>query len=81
METNNMAISPPTADFIEAISYSSDNPLFRKPKFRRCLIEYRKHGLYSGRPVKSNASIELYYIRIRKTQQLRELKAVKSVKK
>ena len=56
----------PSADLIEAVSYSSTNPLFKKNKFRRCLIEYRKTGLYSGQPRKSNANIERYYIKIRK---------------
>lgn len=56
----------PTADFIETIGYSSLNPLFKKPKFRRALKAYREHGLYSGRPKKTTPAIELYYIRIRK---------------
>lgn len=81
VSANNMTTYPPAADLIEAISYSSDNPLFRKPKFRRCLIEYRKYGLYSGRPKKANANIELYYIKIRKAQQLRDMKVVANVKK
>lgn len=35
----------PSADLIEAVSYASLNPLFRKCKFRAALIEYRKYGL------------------------------------
>ncbi|NDV63932.1 hypothetical protein D0T60_01540 [Bacteroides sp. 224] len=62
----NGASFAPSADLIEAIGYASNNPLFQKPKFRRCLIKYRKYGLYAGRPVKTNASIELYYIKMRK---------------
>lgn len=77
----NGAISDPSADFIEAISYSSSNPLFKKTKFRRCLIEYRKYGLYCGRAIKTNANIELYYIKIRKSQRQREIKIAKSVKR
>lgn len=77
----NGAISDPSADFIEAISYSSSNPLFKKIKFRRCLIEYRKYGLYCGRAIKTNANIELYYIKIRKSQRQREIKIAKSVKR
>ncbi len=58
--------TPPSADFIETIGYASLNPLFRKPKFRKALIEYRKYGLYSGPPKKSKAEIELYYINVRR---------------
>ena len=36
----------PSADFVEAISYASINPLFRKPKFRRALMEYREYGVH-----------------------------------
>jgi hypothetical protein len=56
----------PSADFIEAVSYASTNPLFRKTKFRRCLIDYRKHGLDSVIPVKDDVRVELYYIRLRR---------------
>jgi hypothetical protein len=62
------ASTVPSADFIETIGYASTNLLFRKPKFRRSLMKYRKEGLYSGRVVKSNANIELYYIRMRSKQ-------------
>ncbi|MDR1090624.1 MAG: hypothetical protein LBL79_06065 [Prevotella sp.] len=58
----------PSADLIEAIGYASANPLFKKPKFRRSLMKYRKEGLYCGRVAKSNANIELYYIRMRSKQ-------------
>lgn len=56
----------PSADVIEQIGYSSMNPLFKKPKFRRALIHYRKYGLYCGHPIDTDAQTELYYIRIRK---------------
>jgi hypothetical protein len=64
MEANNYGT--PSADLIEAIGYASTNPLFRKAKFRRSLIHYRKYGLYGGRPIKTDADKELYYIRVRK---------------
>ena len=57
----------PTADLIEQIGYSSLNPLFKKPKFRKALIEYREHGLYCGKPKSSGANIELFYIQLRRS--------------
>jgi hypothetical protein len=60
------AFAAPSPNIIETVSYGSNNPLFRKTKFRRALIKYRKYGLYSGRPIKSTANTELYYIKIRK---------------
>ena len=63
----------PSADLIEAVSYASKNPLFRKAKFRRSLIHYRKYGLYCGNPVKAKAKTELYYIRLRKNSVKRLL--------
>jgi hypothetical protein len=60
----------PSADLIEAIGYGATNPLFRKPKFRRALIEYRKWGLCAGKPRKSNVNVELHYIKIRKATLL-----------
>lgn len=59
-------VSAPSADLIEAIGYASLNLLFKKPKFRRALIEYRKNGLYAGDPKKSCVEKELYYISVRK---------------
>lgn len=59
-------VSAPSADLIEAIGYASLNLLFKKPKFRRALIEYRKSGLYAGDPKKSCVEKELYYISVRK---------------
>lgn len=60
--------SAPSADLIEQLSYSSINPLFKKAKFRRCLIEYRKTGLYCGKPCKITPQIEAYYVKLRKNQ-------------
>ena len=59
-------VSAPSADLIEAIGYASINLLFKKPKFRRALIEYRKSGLYAGTPKKSCAGKEIYYSKVRK---------------
>ena len=56
----------PSADLIEQIGYSSLNPLFKKAKFRRALIEYRKYGLYSGKPIETDAKTELFYIQLRR---------------
>lgn len=67
----NGTLSAPSADLIEAISYASLNPLFKKPKFRRSLIEYRATGLYPGKPMKSNVKVEKYYIKIRKAQLIK----------
>lgn len=51
----------PPVNLIEAISYSSRNPLFKKNKFREALIEYRKHGLYCGNTMPSTIKHELFY--------------------
>lgn len=56
----------PEPDFIEAIGYSSLNPLFRKLKFRKALKHYRENGLYCGDPKRPNPTTELYYMRIRR---------------
>lgn len=58
-------IHEPSADFIEAIGYSSDDPFFKKSKYWRCLIAYRKYGLKQKMPVLTNMHKELYYIGIR----------------
>lgn len=61
----------PTADLIEQIGYSSLNPLFKKPKFRKALMAYREHGLYSGKPITTDAATEMFYIKLRrKTNQI-----------
>ena len=64
----------PSADLIEAIGYSSSNALFKKPKFRRALIEYRRFGLYCGEPREDGEHIERYYKRIHKNTLIKELK-------
>lgn len=55
----------PNADFIEAISYASLNPLFRKAKFRRALIEYRKLGCHTHHPKRTSAKTEMMYHKMR----------------
>lgn len=60
---NSRAIAP-SADLIEAIGYASINPLFKKPKFRKALIDYRRNGLHTGQPKKSNAKLEMFYTKI-----------------
>ena len=68
MQSWDNSSTPPSADFIEAVSYASTNPLFRKPKFRRALIAYREFGLYCGAPRKQNVKISKYYKRLIKNQ-------------
>lgn len=63
----------PHPDLIESIGYKSPNPLFKKQKFRRALIDYRNYGLYSGRPKKTSKDIEYYYSRIRRANLKRAL--------
>jgi hypothetical protein len=69
----------PSADFIEIIGYASLNPLFRKPKFRKSLIEYRKTGLYPKYVQKSNPKLELYYKKILESQ--RTLERIEQIKR
>ena len=59
----------PNADLIESISYASLNPLFRKAKFRRALIEYRKFGCHTHHPKRTSAKTEIRYMKMR--QQLK----------
>lgn len=59
-------ITAPSADLIETIGYTSINLLFKKPKFRKALIEYRKHGVYCGPPKKTSAETLAYYIGVRR---------------
>lgn len=58
----------PDADLIEYVSYSSTNTFFRKAKFRKALIEYRKTGLYCGKPHIITPEKEKYYLKLRKKQ-------------
>jgi hypothetical protein len=62
------AFSAPTPELIEHIGYMSDNPLFKKAKFRRALILYRQTGLRPNnnqRASKTTFRTSLYYRRIR----------------
>lgn len=79
-------VSAPSADLIEAIGYASINPLFKKPKFRKALIDYRKNGLHTGQPHKSNVRVEMFYLKVRqhsaqkmleKTFETKELQLMK----
>lgn len=67
----------PPADLIEKIGYSSINPLFKKPKFRRALIEYRQTGLYCGQPVSKSPKTIKYYQKIKQRNRLKEIKNFK----
>lgn len=73
MEVNG-SMAAPSADLIEAIGYASLNLLFRKPKFRKALIEYRKNGLYIIQPRKSKPETELYYIGVRRSNAQKMMK-------
>lgn len=46
----------PSADLVEHIGYASRNPLFKKAKFRKALLEYRLTGLYPPSPKKQRPS-------------------------
>lgn len=66
METvKSLKLSSPSAELIEAIAYASNDPFFRKTKFWRCLMDYKKYGLRPPYAIKTNVHKELYYIRIR----------------
>lgn len=56
----------PNVDMIEALGYASLNPLFRKAKFRRALIEYRKRGCHTHHPKQATAITEFSYIQKRR---------------
>lgn len=60
----------PHADLVESISYASLNPLFRKAKFRRALIEYRKLGCHTHHPKKCSAKTEIMYYKMRQRLKL-----------
>jgi len=58
--------SDPTPDLIEMVGYGSLNPLFKKPKFRRALIDYRKWGCYAYERKVIDPKKELVYSKRRK---------------
>ena len=63
--TKQIQLRNPPAELIEALCYSSDDPFFRKTKFWRCLIEYKKYGCKPRFAIETNAKKELFYIRRR----------------
>ena len=78
MEAWGTASAPP-ADMIEAIGYASLNLLFKKPKFRKALIEYRKHGLYETIPRKApSKQIEEWYAVLRQRNANAIMKQMKA---
>jgi hypothetical protein len=60
-----LKIHAPSPELIEAISYASDDIFFKKAKFWRCLMDYKKYGLRPPYSIHTNANKELYYIHIR----------------
>ena len=63
--TEAMKLRAPSADFIESIAYTSSDSLFRKQKFWRAMMEYRKYGCRPKLALKTDVAKELYYIRLR----------------
>ena len=57
-----LKIHAPSPELIEAISYASDDIFFKKAKFWRCLMDYKKYGLRPPYSIHTNANKELYYI-------------------
>lgn len=60
-----MRIKTPPSELIESICYVSDEPLFRKAKFWRSLINYKKYKCRPRFAIETNAEKELYYIRLK----------------
>lgn len=52
-------LNDPDPDLIEAISYSSIQPFFRTPMFRRMLIEYRNKGCHTSKPMTRPTPLQL----------------------
>ena len=63
--TELLKLRAPSFELIEAIGYASDDSFFKKTKYWRCLKDYKKYGLRPPIPILTNASKELYYIRLR----------------
>lgn len=63
--TELLKLRAPSSELIEAIGYASNDPFFRKAKYWRCLIDYKKYGLRPPVSIQTNVSKELYYIRLR----------------
>ena len=60
-----LKIHAPSPELIEAICYASDDIFFKKAKFWRCLMDYRKYGLRPPYSIHTKGNKELYYIHIR----------------
>lgn len=60
-----LKLRAPSAELIEAICYASDDALFRKAKFWRSLMDYKKYGLRPPRATKTSVERELRYIQAR----------------
>lgn len=63
--TEQMRVRYPPAELVESIGYASNDPFFKKTKFWRSLIEYKKYGCRPRIATVTNARKELYYIKIR----------------
>lgn len=68
--TEFLKLRAPSCTLIEAMSYASNDPFFKKTKFRRSFIEYWKYGLRPPKAIHTSAAKELYYIRLRKKKYL-----------
>ena len=60
-----------TADFLESLSYISENPIFRTEKFRRALMDFREYGYVTPNRKTFDLDDELRYIRDRLTHTKR----------
>ena len=60
-----LKIRAPSPELIEAIRYASNDTFFKKTKFWRCLIDYKRHGLRPPYNIQTDANKELYYIHLR----------------
>lgn len=57
----------PNPDTIEQLGYSSGNPAFRLPYFRRLLMDYRTNGGYTKKTLKDLSAGEmLKFIKLKK---------------
>lgn len=61
--------SEPSVELIEIVCRASRDSSFKKPKFRRYLEEYARHGLYCHRPKCMTPEREIYYTRIRQVKK------------
>lgn len=61
--------SEPPVEMIEVVCRASRDASFKKPKFRRYLEEYARHGLYCHRPKRMTPEREVYYAHIRQVKK------------